>query len=104
MLPGNEKVKIAVVIFIVPFFVNVSFCTSFVVPHCSQLMFQVIMFWIVDSILMRKRSSPAAKEPSVHYHKPEVKYNKLKAAEESFSDCEVTVQTPTDLPKAGDSR
>ena len=24
MLPGNEKVKIAVVIFIVPFFVNVS--------------------------------------------------------------------------------
>ena len=46
------------------------------------------MFWIVDSILMRKRNN--SQEPSVHYHKPEVKYNKLQAGDDS-SDCEVTV-------------
>lgn len=64
------------------------------------------MFWIVDSILMRKRGSDASKEASVHYHKPKVKYNKLKAAEESCSDCEVIVHepTPTDLSRTVDSR
>lgn len=72
--------------------------------NCRVHQFQVIMFWIVDSILMRKRSGDASKEPSVYYHKPEVKYNKLKAAEESSSDCEVTVETPTDLSRTVDSR
>lgn len=53
------------------------------------------MFWIVDSILMRKSSSPATQMPSVYYHKTEVKYNKLKPEpEESDSEGEVTVQAP----------
>lgn len=62
------------------------------------------MFWIVDSILMRKTSSVASEEPSVHYHKSEVKYNKLKPAEESCSDCEVTVQSPSAPLNIVDSR
>ena len=53
---------------------------------------QVIMFWIVDSILMRKSTVDASKVPGVHYHKSDVKYNKLKP-EDSGSDCEVTVQS-----------
>lgn len=50
------------------------------------------MFWIVDSILMKKRSANADKMPSVHYHKSDAKYNKLKL-EESCSDSEVIVHT-----------
>lgn len=74
VLPGNEKVKIALVIFIIPFVVN------------------VVMFWIVDSILMRKTLKGASDVPNVHFHKSDVKYNKLKP-EDSCSDCEVTVQS-----------
>lgn len=48
------------------------------------------MFWIVDSILMRKISSDS-KMPSVHYHKSDAKYDKLKPELDSCSDCEVTV-------------
>lgn len=53
---------------------------------------QVIMFWIVDSILMRKSTTDGSQVPGVHYHKSDVKYNKLKP-EDSDSDCEVTVQS-----------
>ena len=53
------------------------------------------MFWIVDSILMKKRSTD--KMPSVHYHKSDAKYNKLKP-EESCSDSEVTVHTQPTRP------
>lgn len=74
VLPGNEKVRTALVIFIVPFIVN------------------VLMFWIVDSILMRQTSEDASKIPSVHYHKSDAKYDKLKP-EDSCSDCEVTVRS-----------
>lgn len=49
------------------------------------------MFWIVDSILMRKTSNGTSKMPSVYYHKSDAKYDKLKP-EDSCSDCEVTVQ------------
>ena len=49
------------------------------------------MFWIVDSILMRKKTQ---KVPSVHYHKAGVKYDKLEP-EDSCSECEVTLHPPT---------
>lgn len=50
------------------------------------------MFWIVDSIIMRKRTT---KEPGVYYYKSEIKYNKLEP-DDSGSDCEVIVQSPAD--------
>ena len=61
------------------------------------------MFWIVDSILMRKRTDIQLKEPGVYYHKSQVKYNKLEP-EDSCSDCEVIVQSPTDLSRTLESR
>ena len=52
-----------------------------------NFLFQVIMFWIVDSILMHKRkkvvgsSSPAG----IHYHRSSARYNRLKYNVESCS-------------------
>lgn len=71
ILPKNEHLRIAIVIIIVPFAVN------------------VIMFWIVDSILMHKRKSDA-KVTEVQYHRQRScspRYGKLGSESDSCLSC-----------------
>ena len=58
------------------------------------------MFWIVDSILMRKGTSSKSRAPGVSYRKPKVVYNKL--MEESNSDSDVITLHP--LPTTASHR
>ena len=53
---------------------------------------KVVMFWMVDSLLMRKKESAgASKMPTVHYHRPEVKYDQLECQEETQSETELVI-------------
>lgn len=49
-------------------------------------MSQVIMFWIVDSILMHKRNTGKDDSHSIQYHRSSTRYNRLKYEVESCSD------------------
>ena len=53
----------------------------------SPTLLQVLMFWIVDSILMHKRKkNGASSSPGIHYHRSSARYNRLKYNIESCSD------------------
>lgn len=81
ILPKNAKVRTIIVIFIVPFTVN------------------VFMFWIVDSILMQKKKKQLT-NLSVHYHPlPKDRYTVEEGEEDSNnsspgSDAEVERRRP----------
>ena len=51
-----------------------------------NFLLQVIMFWIVDSILMHKRKNGKDDSHSIQYHRSSARYNRLKYDVESCSD------------------
>ena len=125
VLPRDEHLRIAIVIFIVPFVVNVSTPVSLSALSCCQICqsiqlimnmhsplpppspsptlpfshppppTQVVMFWIVDSILMRKKHKPTT---VVHFHRNQCNnhhYDHIPSedSDSSTSDCSVTMET-----------
>ena len=52
------------------------------------------MFWIVDSLLMRKQG----KSGKAQMHKSDAKYNKLRSNVDSGSESEDTLYTNVDTP------
>lgn len=113
VLPRDEHLRIAIVIFIVPFVVNVSTpgpwqsVSSQLVPDMPVYTAdnehalppspptQVVMFWIVDSILMRKKRKP---DTVVHFHRNQCNnhhYDHVPSedSDSSTSECSVTMET-----------